>query len=216
MSATRQPDRSTSATPTRSCRTAGSSRTTACCEGLDVLDERLREVGTDDLVLGDTDSERVFALITASIRARGGDVTAGLIDAMRWLAEQRADLRGQHAAQHGHRPVGAALPGVPRAVHSGSVDDTSRPTPISTAHQADSRPVADICVGGRRWCSPPSRWTMAAHWRLLEPGELIHVDAGLQIARASGAAGPAATSAARRGAEPRQARRPRCTRGRCR
>ena len=56
-------------------------------EGLDVLDERLREVGTADLVLGQTDSERVFALITASIRARGGDVTAGLVDAMRWLAD---------------------------------------------------------------------------------------------------------------------------------
>src|ERR1700759_4463751 len=55
-------------------------------EGLDVLDERLREVGTADLVLGQTDSERVFALITASIRAHGGDVTVGLIEAMQWLA----------------------------------------------------------------------------------------------------------------------------------
>ena len=54
-------------------------------EGLDVIDERLREVGTADLVLGQTDSERVFALITASIRARG-DVSAGLVDAMQWLA----------------------------------------------------------------------------------------------------------------------------------
>src|SRR4029077_345759 len=55
-------------------------------EGLDAIDERLREVGTDDLVLGQTDSERVFALITGSVRARDGDVTAGLVDAMRWLA----------------------------------------------------------------------------------------------------------------------------------
>lgn len=55
-------------------------------EGLDVLDERLREVGADDLVLGQTDSERVFALITASIRARDGNESAGLIDALRWLA----------------------------------------------------------------------------------------------------------------------------------
>ncbi|MGA9493905.1 MAG: class II glutamine amidotransferase, partial [Mycobacterium sp.] len=55
-------------------------------EGLDLLDARLRELGTADLVLGQTDSERVFALITASIRARGGDVTAGLTDAVRWLA----------------------------------------------------------------------------------------------------------------------------------
>lgn len=58
-------------------------------EGLDVLDERLREVGTDNLVLGQTDSERVFALITASIRAHGsdpGDITAGVVDAVGWLA----------------------------------------------------------------------------------------------------------------------------------
>ncbi|WP_264916744.1 class II glutamine amidotransferase, partial [Mycobacterium kiyosense] len=57
-------------------------------EGLDVIDARLREVGVDGLVLGDTDSERVFALITAAIRARDGDITAGLVDAVRWLAEQ--------------------------------------------------------------------------------------------------------------------------------
>ena len=55
-------------------------------EGLDDIDERLRELGTDDLVLGETDSERVFALITGSIRARRGDETAGLVDAVRWLA----------------------------------------------------------------------------------------------------------------------------------
>src|SRR5271167_64169 len=58
-------------------------------EGLDVIDARLREVGTADLVLGQTDSERVFALITGSIRARGHSqaaVSAGLVDAMRWLA----------------------------------------------------------------------------------------------------------------------------------
>ncbi|WP_421844552.1 class II glutamine amidotransferase [Mycobacterium sp.] len=55
-------------------------------EGLDVIDEHLREVGVDDLVLGQTDSERVFALITASIRAHGGDEKAGLVSAVRWLA----------------------------------------------------------------------------------------------------------------------------------
>jgi predicted glutamine amidotransferase len=37
-------------------------------------------------VLGQTDSERVFALITASIRAAAGDVEAGLLEAMSWLA----------------------------------------------------------------------------------------------------------------------------------
>lgn len=54
--------------------------------GLDVLDARLAKLRAADLVLGGTDSERVFALITASIRATGGDVEAGLLDAMSWLA----------------------------------------------------------------------------------------------------------------------------------
>src|ERR1700737_3522758 len=49
--------------------------------GLDTLDARLEELGVADLVLGQTDSERVFALITASIGARSGDVEAGLPDA---------------------------------------------------------------------------------------------------------------------------------------
>ncbi len=55
--------------------------------GLDVLDARLAELSVADLVLGQTDSERVFALITASIRARGDDIGAGLVDALRWLAD---------------------------------------------------------------------------------------------------------------------------------
>lgn len=56
-------------------------------EGLDVLDERLRELGVAALVQGQTDSERVFALITAAVRARDGDVGAGIVDAIAWLAD---------------------------------------------------------------------------------------------------------------------------------
>ena len=55
--------------------------------GLDVLDARLAELSVADLVLGQTDSERVFALITGAIRAHDGDVEAGLADAMTWLAD---------------------------------------------------------------------------------------------------------------------------------
>jgi predicted glutamine amidotransferase len=55
--------------------------------GLDVLDSRLADMSVADLVRGQTDSERVFALITGSIRARNGDVEAGLRDALRWLAD---------------------------------------------------------------------------------------------------------------------------------
>ena len=55
--------------------------------GLEALDALLAELGVADLVRGDTDSERVFALITASVRAHGGDVGAGLVEALRWLSE---------------------------------------------------------------------------------------------------------------------------------
>ncbi|OMB87405.1 class II glutamine amidotransferase [Mycolicibacterium conceptionense] len=56
-------------------------------EGLDVLDDRIRELAVADLVKGQTDSERVFALITASARARGGDIGAGIVEAVGWLAD---------------------------------------------------------------------------------------------------------------------------------
>ena len=45
-------------------------------QGLGQLDQRLAALGAAELVGGDTDSERVFALITAETRRHGGDVTA--------------------------------------------------------------------------------------------------------------------------------------------
>jgi predicted glutamine amidotransferase len=53
--------------------------------GLDGLDAHLADLSGDALVQGDTDSERIFALITTEIRRHGGDVTAGLIAAVSWV-----------------------------------------------------------------------------------------------------------------------------------
>jgi len=55
-------------------------------QGLDRLDARLAERGAAGLVHGQTDSERVFALITADIAGHGGDVRAGLTAAIAWVA----------------------------------------------------------------------------------------------------------------------------------
>src|SRR6201996_292791 len=57
-------------------------------QGLDRLDQRLAELGAAALVAGQTDSERVFALITAETRRLGGDVGAGLVGAIGWIAGQ--------------------------------------------------------------------------------------------------------------------------------
>ncbi len=55
-------------------------------QGLDRLDARLAELGASDLVHGETDSERVFALITSEIAGHAGDVRAGLTAAITWVA----------------------------------------------------------------------------------------------------------------------------------
>jgi predicted glutamine amidotransferase len=53
--------------------------------GLETLDERLGAARS--LVRGETDSERLFALITAETRAAGGDVGRGIAAAARWVAD---------------------------------------------------------------------------------------------------------------------------------
>ena len=55
-------------------------------EGLDELDARLAQLGASDLVLGETDSERVFALITAETQRHEGDLEAGVAAAISWIA----------------------------------------------------------------------------------------------------------------------------------
>jgi len=48
------------------------------------LEQRLGEYAS--LVAGDTDSERLFALITKEIEANGGDIDTGVTTAVRWVA----------------------------------------------------------------------------------------------------------------------------------
>ncbi|WP_040863768.1 class II glutamine amidotransferase [Nocardia niigatensis] len=55
-------------------------------QGLDELDRELGEYRR--LVHGDTDSERFFALITARTDHHRGDVTAGIADAVGWIADR--------------------------------------------------------------------------------------------------------------------------------
>jgi predicted glutamine amidotransferase len=57
-------------------------------EGLDRLDARLRQLGAEHLVQGQTDSERMFALVTAETARHGGDVGAGVVTAIGWIAER--------------------------------------------------------------------------------------------------------------------------------
>jgi len=55
--------------------------------GLAELDARLAQLGAASLVQGQTDSERIFALITAETARRKGDVFDGLLAATSWISD---------------------------------------------------------------------------------------------------------------------------------
>lgn len=57
-------------------------------EGLAQLDARLAELGASALVHGETDSERMFALITAETARHDGDVGAGIAAALGWVSAE--------------------------------------------------------------------------------------------------------------------------------
>jgi predicted glutamine amidotransferase len=152
-------------------------------EGLDILDERLREVGTDDLVWGDTDSERVFALITASIRAREGDVTAGLVDAMKWLAAN-VPIYAVNVLLSTATDMWALR--YPESHELYALERHDEPQTASPRPEFDLR-TKRIHARSEPLCTRPSVVFASepmdddTRWRLLEPGELVHVDSALRV-----------------------------------
>ena len=126
------------------------------------------------LVLGDTDSERYFALITQQIDAHGGDVGAGIEAAARWIAARLPvsslntivtapgelwALRypAQHALHILERPVGAGL-------HVRSATSS-----VHAPAMVPSVVVASEELDGE------------SGWRMLAPGELVHVGPDLSV-----------------------------------
>jgi predicted glutamine amidotransferase len=150
--------------------------------GLDTIDARLRDLGVDDLVLGQTDSERVFALITAAVRAHDGDVGAGIVDAVGWLAETV--------------PVYA----VNLVLATASDMWALRYPETHELHILDRRKVlapdqmfdlrTDRIHARSRHLMANPKVIFASEpmdddrrWQLMEPGQLVHVDADLRITK---------------------------------
>ncbi|MGH3563048.1 MAG: class II glutamine amidotransferase [Mycobacterium sp.] len=150
-------------------------------EGLDVLDARLRELGTAGLVLGQTDSERVFALITASIRTRRGDVAAGLVDAMGWLAAN-VPIYAVNVLLSTATDVWALRYPEPNELYILDRRDGALPRGLewrserirADAEQLRGRPA--VVFASEPMNDDPG-------WQLIVPGELVHVDADLRITR---------------------------------
>jgi glutamine amidotransferase len=136
-----------------------------------------------NLVAGDTDSERFFALITQRTDQHNGDVTAGIADAVRWIADRLPvyalnlvlttatelwALRypDTHELFVLERSAGGARGGrhLDHASRAGTVRARSRQL---AAHPA-------VIVASERMDEDPG-------WRELAPGELLHVDGQLHV-----------------------------------
>jgi predicted glutamine amidotransferase len=152
-------------------------------QGLPQLDRRLADLGVVGLVGGETDSERIFALITAETGRQGGDVTEGITAAIGWIGERlplyavnlvlttATDLWAlRYPATHElyvlPRPAGGTaadygrgLEAATSRIHARSPHLARRPSVIIASEQMDDD----------------------SGWRLLGPGELLHVRSDLTI-----------------------------------
>jgi predicted glutamine amidotransferase len=147
--------------------------------------ERLeRELGDDRaLVRGDTDSERLFALITRETERHGGDVGAGIAAAARWVAAElplyainlvlgtRDGLWALRYPETHELWVLERDPGGPRGGRH--LDAASAAGTVRVRSEPLARHAA-VIVASERMDEDPG-------WRLLESGELIHVGPALGL-----------------------------------
>jgi glutamine amidotransferase len=146
-----------------------------------------------DLVHGDTDSERFFALITRETDRSGGDLGAGIAAAARWVAAELPlyslncvvttptelfalrypDTHALRVLERGaggpsaSRHLDAASPAGTVRVRSG--DLVERPAVVVASEQMDEDPG----------------------WRMIEPGELLRVDGDLRVSSSVAVDAPA-------------------------
>jgi glutamine amidotransferase len=145
------------------------------------LEEQLG--GYASLVLGDTDSERYFALITQQTDAHGGDVGAGIAAAASWIAEHLPvsslntivaapgelwALRypDTHALHVLERPAGTRHDAPAEGLHVRSA--------TSSVHVPALDDAASIVVASEQLDGETG-------WRMLAPGELLHVRPDLSV-----------------------------------
>lgn len=148
---------------------------------LERLDHRLAGLGVSGLVHGQTDSERLFALITAESRRAGGDVGEGIKRAVTWIAEElpvlslnlivttATDLWAlRYPATHElyileRDPAAAAVP-----------------APLEArSHRIRAR--SDDLAGSSHVLIATEPMTQDPGWRPVAPGELVHVGPDLAV-----------------------------------
>ncbi len=135
-----------------------------------------------ELVAGDTDSERLFALITRAARRLAGDAEAALVETMRDVAASYpvyaanvllatpTDLWALRYPEPNELWLLEREPGGPRRCRF--LDQSS--THGTRVRSADLAERPAVVLASEPMDEDPG-------WRLLDPGELVHVDADLNV-----------------------------------
>jgi glutamine amidotransferase len=148
-------------------------------ESLDVLDSRLRALGVADLVQGETDSERIFALITACIRRHDGDIGGGITEAVGWLADSVPIFAVNILLSTATDMWALRYPETHELYLLDRRDVDGRRLRMRsdriTAHSEHLTSDASVLFATEPMDDDD--------WQLLAPGELVHIDADLQIDR---------------------------------
>jgi predicted glutamine amidotransferase len=148
---------------------------------LPCLEERLGEYAS--LVTGDTDSERLFALITKEIESNSGDVGAGITAAIRWVAANLpvyalnivlTTETDMWALRYPDTNGLFVLEWAPGGSHDQRRLDIGSSVGSVQVRFEDLAETPVVVVASQRMDDKPG-------WRSLNPGELLHVDEKLNV-----------------------------------
>lgn len=155
-------------------------------QGLAELDQRLADYGVTDLVGGDTDSERVFALITAEARRHDGDVEAGIREAIGWIGRNLPVFSVNFVLITPSElwalryPASHELFVLDRRSEAGSAATADRPLRARGSHLSAH---SDSLAGQASVLIASEPMDGETAWNAIAPGELVHVGAGPTIER---------------------------------
>jgi glutamine amidotransferase len=143
--------------------------------GLPALEQRLGEYRS--LVAGDTDSERLFALITRETDAHGGDVGAGITAAARWVAAELPLFSINLILATPDELWALRYP----ESHRLMVLERASGGPSGARHLDAASPAGTVRVRSGELGAQPAvlfaseQMDEDTGWRMLQPGELVRV-----------------------------------------
>jgi glutamine amidotransferase len=146
------------------------------------------------MVMGDTDSERLFALITLAIREAGGDVRAGIRAAVdEVVAEYELYSLNFVLGEIGHIWAFRYPEHNPLHLHCRRRGGPSGVAPLDDAdaagtlriHSEDGALAPLVVIASERISDEPG-------WEEIHPGELVHVGRDLEVDRETIVSGPPA------------------------